>query len=169
MTQDLTTLTGVVGICGSAGALDAVQDFVGALPADSGLAVIVVIHRLSHPDSHLTSILQNRTELPVSKARDGVALGPNQVYIVPPDKTVTVEGSSLKVREPDSRESQKRPSDALLHSLAVAMGERAVAIILSGMGSDGSLGLRKLKEEGCLLYTSPSPRDRTRSRMPSSA
>ena len=151
MTQDLTTLTGVVGICGSAGALDAVQDFVGALPADSGLAVIVVIHRLSHPDSHLTSILQNRTELPVSKARDGVALGPNQVYIVPPDKTVTVEGSSLKVREPDSRESQKRPSDALLHSLAVAMGERAVAIILSGMGSDGSLGLRKLKEEGGLV------------------
>jgi two-component system, chemotaxis family, CheB/CheR fusion protein len=150
MTQDLATLDGVVGICGSTGALEALKEFVESMPADSGLAVVVIFHRSPQAESHLRSILQERTELRVENAEPGGALKPNHIYVVPPALTVTLEGSSFKVRQPDSEESRRRPSDALLHSLAMSLGRRSIGIILSGMGSDGTIGLRRIREEGGL-------------------
>lgn len=148
---------GIVGLCGSAGGVDALSKFFEAMPVKTGLAFVVVMHLAPTRESHLAEVLGHRTSMTVQQAQDGVPLAPDHIYVIPPNAILSISQGCLKVRKPRSEEKRRRPSDSLFHSLAKQAGNRAVGIILSGSGSDGSVGLGSVKDAGGLtLVQDPS-------------
>ena len=141
----------VVGIGASAGGLEAVIELLGALPARTGIACIVVQHLDPHHESLLPEILAKKAAVPVSVPLDAEIVQPDHVYIIPPDATLTVvEGRfHLTQRPPFERHL---PVDALFSSLAVAYGDRAIGVVLSGGDSDGSLGIQAIKHDGGIVF-----------------
>ena len=139
-----------VGIGASAGGLEALQGLFAAIPPDSGNAFVVITHLAPGRDSALTEILSRATPLPVSEASDGAAVRPDHVYVMPPGALMTIRDGSLRVRRGDAKLLVRHPIDAFLGSLAEHSGEHAVGIILSGSGTDGTLGVKAIKEWGGL-------------------
>ncbi|TFZ64047.1 PAS domain-containing protein [Hymenobacter sp. UV11] len=149
----------VVALCGSAGALEALEQFFGALPPGSGLAFVVVVHRLPNPEdgTQLTQVLQRFTALPVLEAQDGLRVRPNHVYVIPPDHDLSLLHGSLFLLQPTQPASRRQPIDFFLQTLAKDAGERAVCVILSGMGSDGTVGLKLVMESfGMVMVQEPT-------------
>jgi two-component system, chemotaxis family, CheB/CheR fusion protein len=144
--KDLT----VVGIGASAGGLKALQDFFEALPGDSGLAFVVVTHLAPEHESHMAEILQNRTKMPVLQVNGRLDIEPNSVYVIPPNREIFVADSHLDVKTFEAARGSRTPIDYFFRSLARAH-HGAVAIILSGGGADGAVGIKSIKEEGGLL------------------
>lgn len=147
----------VVGIGASAGGLDAFRMFFEAMPPDSGLAFVVVLHLPAHRKSMLPEILARWTTMPVQEVIDGMVIEPNRVYVPPPHAATTIQGGRLRVRLPaagDRRED--RPIDGFFDSLASSLRENAVGIVLSGTGSDGALGLKAIKACGGLTLVQGS-------------
>jgi two-component system CheB/CheR fusion protein len=138
----------VVGLGASAGGLDAFKTFFAHMPADSGMSFVVVQHLSPEHKSMLVEFVRMSTSMPVAEAVDGVAAQPGHVYVIPPDATLTIRNGALHVVKPAPTREHRRPIDTLFASLAEDQGERAVCIILSGAGSDGTLGLRSIKEHG---------------------
>ena len=138
----------IVGIGASAGGLTAFKDFFAAVPDDTGMAFVLVQHLDPHHPSMLVELLRPQTRMPVAEAKDGIAVVANAVYIIPPNATLTIEGGMLRVVTPAPERQRRRPIDTFFASLAQDQGEQAVAIVLSGVGSDGSLGVRAIKEQG---------------------
>ena len=138
----------VVGIGASAGGLEAFEQFFRHTPADSGMAFIVVSHLDPGHVSILTEILQRATAMPVVEAQDQIAVTPNAVYVIPPNRDMAIFHGKLQLSEPEQPRGQRLPIDAFLRSLADDQGERAAGIILSGTGSDGTLGLRAILGAG---------------------
>ncbi|MBS4096890.1 MAG: PAS domain-containing protein [Sulfuricella sp.] len=134
----------IVGIGASAGGLEAFEQFFRHTPADSGMAFIVVSHLDPGHASILTEILQRATAMPVVEAQDQMAVAPDAVYVIPPNRDMAIFHGKLQLSEPEQPRGQRMPIDAFLRSLAADQGERAVGIILSGTGSDGTLGLRAI-------------------------
>jgi two-component system, chemotaxis family, CheB/CheR fusion protein len=136
-----------VGVGASAGGLEAMTQLLQSLPANPGVALVLVQHLDPTHESALSSILGRATSLPVAEARNGVVLAPNQVYIIPPNKLMVVSNGRLKL-------SPRQPADTMLavdhffHSLAENEGNRAVGVILSGNGSDGTQGCLAIKAAG---------------------
>ena len=148
----------VVALCGSAGALEAMAQFFAHLPPLSGLAFVVVVHRLPHPtdDGQLTQVVQDFTPLPVQQAQDGLRVRPNQVYVIPPNHDLSLLHGSLFLLKPTQPASRRQPIDFFLQTLAKDVGERAVCILFSGMGSDGITGLKLVMESfGMVMVQSP--------------
>jgi two-component system CheB/CheR fusion protein len=141
---------GVVGLGASAGGLEALSQFLEAVPPDANLAFVVVQHLDRHHPSLLPELLARRTQLRVEAARDGAALEPGLVLVAPPDTLVTVRDGRVQVG-PAPATAPRLGVDALFRSLAEAAGEDAVAVVLSGAGSDGVLGARAVKERGGLV------------------
>ncbi|MHB8921372.1 MAG: chemotaxis protein CheB [Halothiobacillus sp.] len=138
----------VVGMGASAGGLEAFEQFFNALPADAGMAFILVPHLDPSHASLLTEILQRSTVIPVHEATDQMAVEPNHVYIVPPNRDMAIFHGRLQLSLPDVPYGQRMPINTFLCSLAEDQGERAVGIILSGTGTDGSQGLRAILGAG---------------------
>jgi two-component system CheB/CheR fusion protein len=141
----------VVGIGASAGGLDACSRLVDALPADSGMAFILVQHLDPTHESMMAGLLSEHTTMPVSQAIDGMRLAPDNLYVIPPGTYLSVSGGRLVLSQPAARHGARLPFDFLLHSMAEDCGRRAVCVVLSGTGSDGSQGLRAVKDQGGLI------------------
>jgi two-component system CheB/CheR fusion protein len=138
----------VVGIGASAGGLEASEQFFRKVPPDSGMAFVLVSHLDPSHASILTEILQRTTTMPVSEAQDQVKVAPNHVYVIPPNRDMAIFHGVLQLNVPDQPRGQRMPIDAFLRSLAEDQGEQAIGIILSGTGTDGTLGLRAILGAG---------------------
>ena len=146
----------VVGLGASAGGLDAFRRFFETVPADSGMAYILIQHLDPTHESMMVGLLAGHAPMAVRQAADGMPVEPNQVYVIPPGTYLAIEAGALRLSEPLERHGARLPLDFFLHSLANAYGERAVAVILSGTGGDGSLGLRTIREKGgCAIAQDP--------------
>src|SRR5512138_2406769 len=157
----------IVGIAGSAGALTALQRFFDALPNDSGMAFVVVTHLSPEHESHMASLLQNHTKMPVAQVNHQTPVQANHVYVVPPSKNISITDSHVDVSEFAEPLSNRTPIDFFFRTLANSRRD-AVAIILSGGGTDGSVGVKEVKEEGGLLMVQ-DPEEAEYPSMPNAA
>jgi two-component system, chemotaxis family, CheB/CheR fusion protein len=147
----------VVGIGASAGGIEALIRLFDAMPADSGMAFLVVMHLDPTRESGLTQLLGQHSTMTVAEAADGLAIEPDHIYVIPPAASLTVDDGHLRLTEPPQRRGARYPIDRLFESLAQHRRERAICIVLSGSGSDGTEGLKEVKTEGgCVLVQDPS-------------
>jgi len=145
-----TTSTRIVGLGASAGGLEALEQFLANVPPASGLAYVVVQHLDPTHKAMLTELLQRATAMPVREAAASMRVEPDVVYVIPPNTELTVAGGRLHLAEPARPRGLRLPIDVLLCSLARDQGERAIGVVLSGMGADGTLGLQAIKSQGGL-------------------
>ena len=143
----------VVGVGASAGGLEAMEQFLQHLPAEIGVALIFVQHLSPTHVSNLTSILPRSTKMAVCEAADGMRIERDNVYVIPPDRDLAVLHGALQLFERPKAHARHMPVDYLFRSLAQDQGPRAIGVILSGTGSDGSEGLRAIKAEGGVTFT----------------
>jgi len=139
----------IIGIGASAGGIEALGGFFRGLPPDPGFAAVIVTHLSSDRESLLDEVIARLTPMPVTAITDGLALEPNRVYVLTSGVILTVEQRRL-VLQPSNNRRLHKPIDIFLSSLAVDVGEMAVGIILSGGDSDGTLGIKAIKEHGGL-------------------
>jgi two-component system CheB/CheR fusion protein len=158
----------VVGLGASAGGLEALEGFLRNLPADSGLAFVVVQHMDPKRPGMLGELLQRATPMPVLEARDGLKIRANHVYVIPPNKALSLLRGHLFLFDPIEPSLRRQAIDFFFRSLAEDMREAAVGILLSGMGSDGTEGLKAIKERGGLALVQDPATARFES-MPRSA
>lgn len=138
----------IVGLGASAGGLEAFEQFFRHVPADSGMAFVLVSHLDPSHASILTEILQRITTMPVVEAQDQLQTAPNCVYVIPPNRDMSIFHGALQLSIPTMPHGQRMPIDAFLRSLAEDMSEKAIGIVLSGTGTDGTLGLRAILGAG---------------------
>src|SRR5512132_326172 len=138
----------IVGIGSSAGGLEALQKLFGAMPADSGLGFVVAAHLDPTQESHLSELLARCTTMPVTQIESSSRIEPNHVYVITPDRELSMKDGALHSDKPRAPRGHRHPVDSFFRSLAEDQGERAVGIVLSGTGTNGSLGLRFIKSEG---------------------
>lgn len=143
--NDVLTLP-IIGIGASAGGIPALGQFFDAMPADNGCAFVVVLHLDPERESELARVLSAHTTMPVTQITDGMAIAPNHVYVIAPGSDLIVQDGTLHMAKPSA--SHGHPVDVLFSSLARDRGERAIAIVLSGTGSNGTEGLRDVRAEG---------------------
>ncbi len=141
----------IVGIGASAGGLDACRKFIEALPAGNGMAFILVQHLDPNHESMMVDLLAGQTPMTVRQAMEGMLLERDHLYVIPPGTYLSVGHGALHLTQPLARHGARLPFDFLLNSLAGEYGARAVCVILSGTGADGSLGLKAVKEKGGLV------------------
>src|SRR6478752_4994396 len=141
----------IVGIGASAGGLAACRTLLSALPADNGMAFILVQHLDPTHESMMVDLLVSHTAMTVSQAAEGMPVEPDHLYIIPPGTYLSIADGILHLSEPRARHGARLPFDFLLHSMATGCGTRAICLILSGTGADGSLGLKAVKLHGGLV------------------
>ena len=141
----------VVGIGASAGGLEALVELLGALPS-TGMAFVVVQHLDPTHESLLPEILAKKTAMTVSPATTGEAVKPDHVYVIPPDALLTMHGGVIEAKRRTSAPERPFAVDLLFSSLAVAYGEDAIGVVLSGGDADGSRGLREIKNAGGFTF-----------------
>ena len=147
----------VVGLGGSAGSIPAFREFFRNVPHDSGMAYVVILHLSPEYESRLAEILQSSTAIAVHQVRESVKVEPNQVYVIPPNKSLALRGGMLHVSDISGHEERRAPVDIFFRTLADTLDSRAVCVIVSGTGADGSMGLRRVKEyNGLVLAQDPS-------------
>ncbi len=147
----------IVGIGASAGGLEALESFFKNMPPDSGLAFVVIQHLDPNFKNMLPELLQKTTLMPVSQITDNLKVCPNHIYVIPPNKTLTIENGFLHLSIPKEERGLRLPIDTFFHSLALDQLDKSVGIILSGMGSDGSEGIKEIKKnKGLVLVQDPT-------------
>jgi len=140
----------VIGLGASAGGLEAFQTFLTNVPEDSGYAYVLVQHLDPNHESMLAELLGRRTSMPVRQIADGMVVEPNNVYLIPPNHSLTIEQAKLRLTDFSEPRGFRRPIDVFFRSLAIDQGSNAACIVLSGTGGDGAEGLRTVKEAGGL-------------------
>ncbi|MBL0216946.1 MAG: PAS domain-containing protein [Myxococcales bacterium] len=138
----------VVGIGGSAGGLEALEQFFAHIPPSTGMAFVVVTHLDPDHKALLPELIQRVTAMPVREIEDGVRITPDTVLVMPPAYDVVIEADVLHLRPRSPRRTVHLPIDVFFRSLARERGQSAIAVVLSGMGTDGALGLRDVAEAG---------------------
>ena len=147
----------VVGMGGSAGGLEAFGQFFSHLPSDTGLAFVLVPHLEPTHKGMMPELLGRHTKMEVVEAEDGMAVQPNHVYVIPPNADLAILHGKLQVLEPAAPRGLRMPIDFFFRQLAVDQKEKAIGIILSGMGSDGTQGLKAIKENlGMAMVQDPA-------------
>jgi two-component system, chemotaxis family, CheB/CheR fusion protein len=159
----------VVGVGASAGGIDAYKAFFSNLPADTGMAFVLVQHLDPTHESALVSIIGAYTRMPVHLAVDGMEVRPNEIYVIPPDAVLTIKGGILHVARPAPPSFRRAAVNTFLFSLAEDQGPNAIGIILSGFGSDGAIGIGAIKEHGGLTLSQAGIDHHAKSGMPQSA
>ena len=147
----------VVGIGASAGGVEALSRFFDAMPPDSGAAFVIVLHLDPTRESQMAHVLSSHTMMQVVQVADDMQIRPNTVYVIAPDKDLTVSKGSLQLVEPAESRGHRHPVDVLFRSLAADQGERAIAVVLSGTGSNGTDGLKEVKAAGGLILVQDPP------------
>ncbi|NDH51543.1 MAG: chemotaxis protein CheB, partial [Betaproteobacteria bacterium] len=158
----------IVGLGASAGGLEAFEQFLRAMPSDSGMALVLVQHLDPTHGSILGEILQRSTAMPVVEAQDQMQVAPNHVYVIPPNREMEIFHGVLQLSVPKADRGQRMPIDSFMRSLADDQGADAIGIVLSGTGSDGTLGLRAIAGAGGLCLAQ-DPATAKFDGMPSSA
>ena len=145
----------VVGIGASAGGLEALQQFLTFLPGDTGMAFVIIQHLSPDHKSLLADILGKDTNMPVVEAEDGMRVERNHIYMIPPKYNLEIVSDILRLRKYNIK-NINHPIDVFFRSLAAAYENRAVAVILSGTGSDGTNGIRSIKDKnGVIIVQTP--------------
>jgi two-component system CheB/CheR fusion protein len=157
-----------VGVGASAGGLAVIEQFLTQIPAGSGLAYVVVQHLDPTHKAMLVELLQRNTAMQVVEVAEAMRLEPDIVYVIPPNHDLTVMAGVLHLAPPVQPRGLRLPIDLLFSSLARDQGERAIGVVLSGMGSDGTLGLQAIKSQGGLTLAQ-SPESAQFDSMPKSA
>ena len=142
----------IIGIGASAGGLEAFEQFFRFMPPDSGMAFVLIPHLDPGHASMLTEILQRITTMPVMEAKDQMPVAPNHVYVIPPNRDMTIFHGALQLSVPENPRGQRMLIDSFFRSLAEDQGERAICVILSGSGTDGTLGLRAIHGAGGVSF-----------------
>jgi two-component system, chemotaxis family, CheB/CheR fusion protein len=137
----------VVGIGASAGGIKALQAFFDAMPPDTGMAFVVVVHLSPRHESSLAEVLQPHTSMRVTQVMRTVAIEADHVYVIPPNRRLMMTGGHLRIEEFPGHDG-RAAIDVFFRSLAMAHRQNAIAIVLSGSGSDGAVGLKRIKEHG---------------------
>jgi two-component system CheB/CheR fusion protein len=140
----------IVGIGASAGGVEALQGFFGALPDQIGAAFVVIIHLDPHRHSELASILASRARMPVTQVGATETLRANHVYVIPPDRRLQITDDTISAVQFDEPRGRRAPIDLFFRSMAERHGD-GFAIILTGAGSDGAIGVRAVKEAGGIV------------------
>ncbi len=140
----------IVGLGASAGGLEAYQAFLTAMPTDAGLALVLIQHLDPNHKSMLAELLARCTSMPVQQVSGDTPVEPNQVYLLPPNKNLVIVNGVLQLHDLAQPRGQRAPIDVFFRSLAQDQGENSACIVLSGTGSDGTVGLRAIKECGGL-------------------
>ncbi|OUJ72979.1 hypothetical protein BXP70_16615 [Hymenobacter crusticola] len=147
----------IVAIGGSAGSVVALEQFFAKIPVNCGMAFVVVTHQLPTRDGELAMVLQQFTSLPVVQAEDGMTVRVNYVYVIPPSQEMSLLNGRLLLFSPTQTTARRLPIDYFLQSLARDARDRAISIIFSGTGSDGTLGLKMVMENyGMVMVQSPN-------------
>ncbi|HEX6532609.1 MAG TPA: CheR family methyltransferase [Nitrospira sp.] len=131
---------------GSAGALEAFEQFFTHMPPDSGLAFVLVTHMDPSHKGMMPELLGRCTTMSVVQVEENTAVRPNHVYIIPPNKDMSILSGTLHLQDPSAPRGVRAPIDLFLRHLAEDQEDRAIAIIMSGMGTDGTLGVKAIKE-----------------------
>ena len=142
----------IVGIAASAGGLEAFTGLLSHLPVDTGMAFVLIQHLSPDHKSLLTEILARTTQMPVSQVTDGMAVEPNQVYVIPPNTKMVLYKGVLQLSPREKIYGKYMPGDAFFTSLAIDRGYKAIAVVLSGGDGDGSLGLKAIKAAGGMSF-----------------
>lgn len=142
----------VVGIGASAGGIKAIKEFLAHVPADSGMAFVVVLHLSPEHESHLAEILSASSVVPVTQVTESIAVAPNHVYVIPPDRTLSMVDGHLALSARTRVEERRAPIDFFFRTLGKTRQSRAVGVVLSGTGADGSMGLKGIKEDGGICF-----------------
>ena len=154
--EPVTGLFPIIGIGASAGGLEALEQYLGNVPEYSGIAYVVVQHLDPTHKGMLPELLQRISKMKVFQVKDRTIVVPNCVYVIPPNKTMSIKNGVLHLHKPVLVRGQRLPIDFFLYSLAEDRKELSIGLILSGMGSDGSLGLRAIKEKnGIIMVQEP--------------
>lgn len=140
----------IVGIGASAGGLEALEQLLAGVPADSGMAFVIIQHLDPKRPGMLPELLQRATTMAVKQAANRMRIKPDCVYVIPPDKDISILHGSLYLLEMTTRHGLHLPIDTFLTSLAEDRREQAIGVILSGMGSDGTAGLAAIRKRGGL-------------------
>jgi two-component system CheB/CheR fusion protein len=138
----------VIGIGASAGGLEALEAFFSACPSDSGMAFVVIQHLSPDHQSLMAEILARRTTMPVTEVRDGLAIAPDNVYVIAPGRTLTLSEGYFRLGEPVELRGHRRPVDDFFRSLADEQKEKAIIVVLSGTGTNGTAGAQAVKAAG---------------------
>src|ERR1035437_3466403 len=158
--KDTTTIP-VAGIGGSAGGLEVFKQLLADMPADTGLAIVFVQHLDPKHHSLLSEILARSTTMAVREAADGMPVEANHVYVIPANGDLTIAQGMLKLTTRTQGPGAHMPIDRFLRSLAEECGSRAIGVILSGAGTDGSAGIQAIKAAvapNCLVFVLPPER-----------
>ncbi|WP_168769505.1 chemotaxis protein CheB [Yoonia sediminilitoris] len=158
----------VVGLGASAGGLQAFTDFFEAMPDKTGMAFIAIHHVDPDHESLMADLLAKHTKMTVALAQDRTPIAPDHVYIIPPRQFLRIEKGILYLSEPAERRGMRLPIDFFFRSLAHDQQHNAIGIILSGTGSDGTAGIRNIKESGGMVLAQ-DPREAAHDGMPRNA
>jgi two-component system, chemotaxis family, CheB/CheR fusion protein len=142
----------IVGVGASAGGFEAFRELLQALPADTGMAFVLVQHLDPGHESMLSKLFARFTSMPVSEVKEGMPVEANHVYLIPPNRSMEIGGGLLHLTRREERGIRHMPIDHFLRSLAEDQGSRAIGVILSGTASDGTYGLKAVKEEGGITF-----------------
>ncbi len=138
----------VVGLGGSAGSIGALEEFFGAMAPDAGLAYVVVVHLSPDLESQLSGILQRHTKMPVVPVAGPLKVEPNHVYVIPPGHHLAMENGHIRLEPLENEFGRRVAVDLFFRTLAASHRSRAVAVVLSGLDSDGAIGIKRVKEHG---------------------
>jgi two-component system CheB/CheR fusion protein len=155
----------IVGMGASAGGIQAFKQFFERVPADSGMAYVVILHLSPDHDSKLAEVLQSSAAIPVAQVSESIRIEPNHVYVIPPNKSLSMDDGVLALSEIKGYEERRAPVDIFFRTLATEHTTRAVSVILSGTGANGSMGVKRVKEMGGIILVQ-DPREAEYSDMP---
>jgi PAS domain S-box-containing protein len=158
----------VVGIGASAGGQAALEQIFTAMPPDCGLTFVVIMHIPPDGPSLLADLLGRYTSMDVVTAEDGMALAPSRIQVIPPGRDLVVSGDRLRLVDPAGTSPLHHPIDRFFHSLAAELKERAIAVVLSGFGTDGAEGVKGVREAGGIVMVQ-EPASALNPAMPRSA
>jgi len=158
----------IIGMGASAGGLEAFEQFFSKMPPDSGIGFVLIPHLDPTHASMMTELLRRVTNMEVTEAKDGMKVKPDHVYVIPPNKEMSIYQGTLNLEAPKMAHGLRMPIDAFFRSLAEDQGEMSIVVILSGTGTDGTLGLRAIHGAGGIVMVQ-EPRTAKYAGMPSSA
>lgn len=142
----------IVGIGASAGGIQAIKRFFEHVPGDSGIAYVVVLHLSPEHESHLAEVVQLSAAIPVTQVQGRVRVEPNHVYVIPPHQSLAIRDGHLALSEMTRFEERRAPVDIFFRTLADSHRSYAVCVVMSGTGANGSMGVKRVKEQGGVCF-----------------
>ncbi|MCD6062197.1 MAG: signal transduction histidine kinase [Flavipsychrobacter sp.] len=158
----------IVGIGASAGGIQALREFFDNVPPRTGAAYVVILHLSPDHDSKLAEVIRTVTKLPVEQVTEKTRVKPDHVYVIPPNRHLTMEDAHIVVSPNLQEEDRRAPVDIFFRTMADAYQSKAVCVVLSGTGANGSMGLKRIKEQGGATFVQ-NPREAEFNEMPRNA